>query len=465
MDAKEDSSSLSIEAKQHLERAYKYDEQDEFDKALIECELAIELAPNLAEAHNLLGLILDELNRKEEAVAAYRKAVRLGPAFQEAHKNLIEAEIDLKEEAEEVSFTLHSIESPPYLPSHSKDKNIAFILEIVPAFFGFLGFGWIYSGNTNTGILCLIGFIVWEFIALIILFITAGFGIFCVIPFHFGLIATSVYYLNTYIKQHPELFGPSLVSQQQPLTSQTSSSRTEQTALQSSFTNSEPSAEAMEHFNRAMNIWGNTEESKWDDNLRRDVCSELALAVHKANAPFPRANAVLAIFFNELGDDNKADYYARTALHQNPNEFRAQVVRLDVSVKGVRIAKITPGHIIGQGRKFEDVVAGTVGNIIGIGIAAGHAGITQSNFKNEVIKLVQIFRNVCQTNTDADEFLMMANGLISLGDFIKDMPMPGERPNLYAEVLNAPIDKLDKTNREEEIQEVLRRAEGRTLLF
>ena len=99
---------------------------------------------------------------------------------------------------------------PPssYAPRPAKDRSIALILEILPGLFGFLGFGWIYSGNTNTGIAWLIGVLVWDAIAALVAVLTAGFGCFCTVPIHLALIALSASSLNTYTKQHPELFGP-----------------------------------------------------------------------------------------------------------------------------------------------------------------------------------------------------------------------------------------------------------------
>jgi len=88
-----------------------------------------------------------------------------------------------------------------------KDRSIALILEILPGLFGLLGFGWIYSGNTNTGIMWLIGVLVWDVFAIIIDVITGGFGCFCTLPVNIILVAVSASSLNTYTKQHPELFG------------------------------------------------------------------------------------------------------------------------------------------------------------------------------------------------------------------------------------------------------------------
>jgi len=48
---------------------------------------AIELNPNVAAAHNDLGLALSDLNRNEEALASYDKAIALKPDFAKAYYN------------------------------------------------------------------------------------------------------------------------------------------------------------------------------------------------------------------------------------------------------------------------------------------------------------------------------------------------------------------------------------------
>lgn len=98
---------------------------------------------------------------------------------------------------------------PVYAARPPKDRSVALILEILPGLFGFLGFGWIYSGNTQTGILWLAGLLMWTIAAVIIDVVTAGFGCLCTLPISLALIAISVSNLNTYIKNHPELFGVS----------------------------------------------------------------------------------------------------------------------------------------------------------------------------------------------------------------------------------------------------------------
>lgn len=85
------------DAQHHLNQAYVYEDEGEFEKALAECDAAIEIAPSLAEIHNLRGIVLEDSDRKEEAVEAYKEAIRLDPEFHEAVDNLSELESELGE--------------------------------------------------------------------------------------------------------------------------------------------------------------------------------------------------------------------------------------------------------------------------------------------------------------------------------------------------------------------------------
>ena len=70
-----------------------YDLDKNLDEALVNCELALQLNPNFAEAHNLRGLILDEMGRTDDAIASYREALRVDSA-EEARANLRDAEAE-----------------------------------------------------------------------------------------------------------------------------------------------------------------------------------------------------------------------------------------------------------------------------------------------------------------------------------------------------------------------------------
>ncbi len=49
------------------------------------CTKTIALKPDFAEAHNNLGIVLQELGRLDEAEASYTQAIALKPDFAEAH--------------------------------------------------------------------------------------------------------------------------------------------------------------------------------------------------------------------------------------------------------------------------------------------------------------------------------------------------------------------------------------------
>ena len=50
---------------------------EEWESALRYFESALEIDSNLAEAHSNSGMVLQELDRLDEAVASYRKAIAL----------------------------------------------------------------------------------------------------------------------------------------------------------------------------------------------------------------------------------------------------------------------------------------------------------------------------------------------------------------------------------------------------
>jgi len=80
---------------QYFEEAQKtYDDEANFKDALLNCDLAIQYDPDLAEAYNLRGLILDALGRTSEALTAYQEAVRLNPKLDDAIINLRDAELE-----------------------------------------------------------------------------------------------------------------------------------------------------------------------------------------------------------------------------------------------------------------------------------------------------------------------------------------------------------------------------------
>lgn len=90
------------DAQHHLDLANSREEREGFEKALRECDAAIAIDPSL-EAHNLRGIVLEELGRNEEAAQAYREAVRLAPDFTEAVENLSELEREGERQSDKVA--------------------------------------------------------------------------------------------------------------------------------------------------------------------------------------------------------------------------------------------------------------------------------------------------------------------------------------------------------------------------
>ena len=100
-------------AKQHLDQALLYTEDDEMDDAMAECELARQTIPPIAMAYNYLGLILHQTNQIESAIEAYLKAISFNPKFYAARQNLRDARVKLKEDQFLSSIMKNGIEITP----------------------------------------------------------------------------------------------------------------------------------------------------------------------------------------------------------------------------------------------------------------------------------------------------------------------------------------------------------------
>ena len=77
------------------------DDLDRKDEALASYEKVIELNPKDALAYNNRGNVLDDLDRKDEALASYEKAIELNPKYASAYYNrgIVLDDLDRKDEA------------------------------------------------------------------------------------------------------------------------------------------------------------------------------------------------------------------------------------------------------------------------------------------------------------------------------------------------------------------------------
>src|SRR5215813_2379117 len=85
---------------------------------------AIVLNPNVAEAHNNLGIALKDLKRLVEALASYDKAIALKPDYTEAHYNRGNALMDLKRLGEALASYDKAIAlKPDFAVAHNNRGN------------------------------------------------------------------------------------------------------------------------------------------------------------------------------------------------------------------------------------------------------------------------------------------------------------------------------------------------------
>jgi hypothetical protein len=89
-----------------------------------------------------------------------------------------------------------------------KDRSIALILEVLPGLFGILGIGWIYAGDTNTGLLWLIGYLVAAVVFVIADVLSGGLCCLVTVPLQIVAIVLSTTRLREYMATRPDVFGP-----------------------------------------------------------------------------------------------------------------------------------------------------------------------------------------------------------------------------------------------------------------
>jgi hypothetical protein len=218
---------------------------------------------------------------------------------------------------------------------------------------------------------------------------------------------------------------------------------------------------------QAVELWRNA-TVEWKKALRADgadiqswghIESLLSLALtYAGSTPFPRAHAHLAIVLLTLGMDDGAEREANLALVQDPNEFRAQQVRIALAMNG-ELAQEEPGSsspaFAYSGtedfalREPEEDVQGTSLRLVG-GVESELDGSPHPILVTEIERMLTLFRNFCDTNTDIDEYLNIAEFLILSSDQIKEIPVD-LRSELYSAVAYTPTDKLNCQGRGREV--------------
>jgi protein O-mannosyl-transferase len=96
-----------------------------YEEAMDSYKQALRIKPDWAEAHNNLGLVLNELGQKEEALSHFREALRFDPSLAEAHNGLgqvfsQQGKFDLA--VEHYSRALEA--NPEYAEAHNNLGNV-----------------------------------------------------------------------------------------------------------------------------------------------------------------------------------------------------------------------------------------------------------------------------------------------------------------------------------------------------
>jgi TM2 domain-containing membrane protein YozV len=73
------------------------------------------------------------------------------------------------------------------------------VIEAIAALFGLFGLGWLYAGRNPTGILLLVGGILWDAIGVALL--STGIGAVCFLPIHVILVTISAARLSSSIRR------------------------------------------------------------------------------------------------------------------------------------------------------------------------------------------------------------------------------------------------------------------------
>lgn len=87
-------------SREYLNKAQEeYDQGSNLKVALQNCDLAIQYDPASVVSHNLRGLILDALERSDDAIQSYQEALRIDPSNEDAKANLEDAQSELQKRA------------------------------------------------------------------------------------------------------------------------------------------------------------------------------------------------------------------------------------------------------------------------------------------------------------------------------------------------------------------------------
>lgn len=219
----------------------------------------------------------------------------------------------------------------------------------------------------------------------------------------------------------------------------------------------QPLSQEAETYNEAIEL---LQDPNANDRSYRDAASLLSIVVTRAEQEFPLARSILALVLTNLKDYKAAEQHANIALKRSPYDFRAQFVRVRIASANMKVLKQQ-----GAMGVLDLLSQGTAATLIGGGMVL----TSQMKFKDEVIRLISIFRQLCTTRLPAIEFTYLLERLFEIANFISEnqASIPSGKVNVYAEIANAPINSVVFENEAErkEAQRLIRLAQGYALSF
>lgn len=89
----------------------------------------------------------------------------------------------------------------PPMAAPRSNSGVAIVLEVIAGLFGFFGIGWLISGYTTTGLLLLVGGIIWDVVGGLLSVTTLGFGFLCMGVVNIIVVVVSAIALNNRVNR------------------------------------------------------------------------------------------------------------------------------------------------------------------------------------------------------------------------------------------------------------------------
>jgi len=184
----------------------------------------------------------------------------------------------------------------------------------------------------------------------------------------------------------------------------------------------------------------------------RQAAAEFALAIKRSNGNNPEAHALLGFAYQALGDRKRAFGHFDTATLQNPYNLRASMGRLgyylwDYSRAWEFYQKVAPQSGYSKSRAIKEELTPVA-----------------SQYQAELNRTVQCYLTEFSQCKDTEYCIDLSERMFSVAadmESMDDVPVDVMKSrDIYMVICQAPWHTINQTRHEQEVQEILRRAEG-----